>query len=1031
MFPFWLPLTGCGGPAPLLPEPPDPIGVGSRSIPDFYPDGDFAWNLADDQLTITIAIGPDPAAAALKSMTCTDNEEDWSEEERIRYLAEDLAATLNAIPCGAEPCATFVVDDWVDGQPEANTILLGRPGDFGLDPQSLVVGGGQFFVAEDMFHREQYGFRPFVQPPEQGSQDPEHGFLILGVNALSVEQAAWWFAEQLGYRYLLPWDDWEILPTVPTLSSTQVGAHWYDPDRDTTRRTMVARYLEDTTNQAPRCLSWRRWHVRNGFRKGFKHTQAPSQVHAYLDFDEPGQGGTPSWLDDNPDAVSNGNGANAPHKFCIDYVGTDTSFKDQFWNWILCDLDVGNCDNHGSSLHHTKDMVIVNPGDGWDWWTCTDPQEGGGPTPTDRQLNLANDVATRLHGQDAPPGAPPLVNSQVYASISKPPIVEIPDANVHLTFHDYTVSNFEKRGANELIDAWRVDPDGTDPLGAPLAAGSDVSTYLYFIDGEQLPGSPSHSIGEQWDKIGDLMGRQDVRVRALRIERSGGWLPMGPALLSTMRRATRGPESVDAAKEAFFGAAFPSSETHVRQLFALLDRDVAEPLLSADLVAALYTVVDRALQATTDAGELERIGDLIRYVRHVDLVVRYKEAEAAQAGSGDALAVWEHAYLTDKVEGRWVLDFDQLVVGTADRPTQADIGGWGCGTLPCYDATDYRAWIAAGTDDTNDRLKLAPPGTTTDPVTRYATALNVSARFPLGDLARPRDLPVGYRYDTDNVIRTERRDAGWRLWLDPAYTTALVLTAGTRADLPSFHQGMVKVTITKIDDPAAWCEIEVPPNRRDYRADLRTTDPAITPTALSGPLLAQDFDTADTGMLFDAMQPSIACSGLATGFYELEVENVGPELGLELSVNASTGDPHFVHYEVPDQGVGLFADDLLPPPSRSFYVPVGTEEVVLWAPDGCTLNFGNGESPTPPASLTLEGFGFKVVPTLVGTTDRSGEAWQLGAGCTRQYLINVPPITWNSYAKAGMMVPCDLPCEDLDTHLDVHPEDCPGSPCFP
>jgi hypothetical protein len=903
----------------------------------------------------------------------------WTREQRILAAALDLRDLLTRMLCGPDAdlsygpslqykalgtCVGVEIAAWTSPEHSAQSVLVGRPDDFGLQERFQPLGP---------YTREQRRLRA------QGDQ-----VWLLGPESAGVELAVWDFAHALGYRYFLPSKTWEI---VPDHRGERLTAPELDERRGLEPGFRTRRLTGPLARQAG--YEMQAWSTANGFAGSLQMLGVQGHWGHIYEADS-------AWYDSNPESTSQSSrpsvrGRSPGVKFCPAYRdarGQDVPSR-IYAQWAKPKLQVSDPARYDMLV--TRDHLPLHHGDNT-WWAGCRPEHKGGRTPADRSLLLADRVA-ELARMDGVLGER-MVGVMAYREVFPGPLHTRagPAVFVYLVGNGYMGVPFE-----EALETWKAA--GVQHLGL----------YAYWdANPSELPqeGGPQAPVAT----AAQLALREQQGLRALWIESNGAWGPSGLfrwALLRIARDTTLARTDPQAAVDqqlALILDTFPPDvRAPLRRYLDLLDISDGAFLLSPDLVADMYEALGAAYEASPRDPRLE---DLLAYVRHLELYWEYR------AGSGSYDAFIEHAAC---IRDRGVVDYDLLWRGLADQDTPA---------RKAYRAShagkDPHEVVQRCELEVEEWIRGAPRRQL-DRHTAWYTGRE-------GGYALPTRFPgTGNGGAQEGRIHGQPRDTVlWKVWLDKGADMQLLSACygvmGTESETPAKNHvtsrllGQVSLELRRGGKLA--CQGTLPPSRQAWdltfpRAQAR---PSGKPASGSRCLAEPRSLSLDTGQL---PQPEVSCERgqLEPGLYELVTRNhrSGFDSGsLRGARGVSRWASPFVPHDQrrPETGAA----------SRYFYVPRGTRKVALYS-SGSSCKILRDARPAHHVDLTSSAPGYHVLDTR--TPDgvaHDGEIWAM-RGCPDAWLVNIPPVV--SPQRELLMAPCDKASDPGWAPLGLDTTSCP------
>jgi hypothetical protein len=455
-------------------------------------------------------------------------------------------------------------------------IAVGRAGDFpALDLRPP-------WDAPDPARREDYLLRSHGR-----------GLHLIGATDLAVEHAVWDLLYRLGHRQFFPGPTWEVVPRTADLA-IDVDAHEHP--------AFLSRDIGYGFGPWDgRGQPYVEWCARNRLGIGGPDPPLLESGHAYDRIladckDE---------FDKHPEYLALVGGRRRPvpgeTKFCIGNPG-------------LRRLVARYAVDH-FTRHPEASSISLEPSDGLSWCECEQCRALG--SVSDRVVTLVNEAAVTVRARH---GRQKWISIYAYAAHAPPPHVQV-DAQVVvnvatcMTTGGYTT--------DELIDGWRKQ-------GAQLGIREYYGVYPWDRD---LPGQPRAADLGLLAESTRHFHRQGARF--LCAESSDNWGVAGPGyyLLARLLWDLREADRVAALRDDFLDKAFGSARKPMAEFYRHIDA-AGHPRLSTDLIGRLYRALDEAWKQAGDPAIAARIGDLVLYVRYVELYYGYAYAEGPERQRG-------------------------------------------------------------------------------------------------------------------------------------------------------------------------------------------------------------------------------------------------------------------------------------------------------------------------------------------------------------------------------------------------------------
>ncbi|MBX2799959.1 MAG: hypothetical protein KTR31_19925 [Myxococcales bacterium] len=925
----------------------------------------------------------------------------WTDVEQTAAAAGALRDVLTRMVCGADAdlthgvgysydglvgCTGFELQAWDDTDPSADdgAILVGRPSDF--DFQSP-------FGALTRFNREAF---------RNVATDSTDSLYLLGNEGAGVQQAVVSLLRTLGYRYYLPTDTWEVVPDFGASDMETPGS--YDvsggPARGGAPGFLSRRLAFNAVGNDAR-YDFQTWVSMNGFQGAFQATGVQNQWGRI--FAEDPATYTP--------VISTSSVGTTLEKFCpntmIGGVTLGQYIRDDWADDKLAQTDP----TAFSTLDTLRDTVAFSPGDGAYWAGCDD-----GLSPADRLVRLANGVGDQLGMGDK------YINVLAYRETYPGPLFEDIGTNLFVWMVGNGWKGIDDHAA---FVNWKFTRQCTAEGREPTEFGH----YVYWnAEKRELPDNDAWSQAPV-SAASQLLEKLDLGFAGLWIETGGGWGAQGLfkyILLDIARdpssaQATDPRQAVDDLFADVGAHAFPAAATpHIVDYLSLLDVSDQRFLLSPDVIADLYASLNQARTASAgDPAALSRVEDLMTYVRHVDLLWRWK---AGGGQTADYAAYIEHAVCADE---RRMLDYSRL---WAIRSGDDGVG------RTAYLA-DHKGQAPSDVYSAKGFTCDIPKNGWSGPADELVDAAGVSIDWfdggegPYGRATVHPGNPGGAAYEA-NLRGLPRDSLLWKVWVDPADGLLVEdVCYGIDDDLPNnpegFHTttrmlGTSRVTLT---DPATGeevCFIDLNPTREGKDVDwtslgaVVSDDDVVASACRVDPnVLPLDTGIVDTG-LQAGCDPALF---VEEGIYDLRTHNHRSGLDYDQLVGADLG---VSRWESP---VGPFEErrPVMSNWNRFFYVPESVDEVALWN-DGrqCKLK----RDGCPDIELGTGAPGYRVIDANPACGDQRGSIWAISF-CNDTYVVNVPPVV--APRRDQLLVSCDFladPAQAADAK-NLAPVGCP------
>ena len=402
----------------------------------------------------------------------------------------------------------------------------------------------------------------------------DDGLYVVGATPLAVRHAVWDLLHRMGHRQYFPPDAWEIVPDKPNLSIAvdAVAAPDY--------LTRHIRYNYGTWDHNED--TYNRWRRRNRMISPFR----PRAGHIYGAIIRHHQ----AKFDKHPEYYAKVDGERRVRpgaKLCIS-------------NSQVRQLAVEYALDHFEN-RPDADNVSMDPSDGGGWCQC-EPCRAIGP-PSNRALLLANTVAEALdeHGIDKP------VAMYAYNYHSPPPT----RVRAHEDVIVLVATAFLKKGltAEKVLEGWRQM--GVQRFGIR-------GYYSIYAWDRNLPGAAR---GSRLDYLKHTIPHfYSLGARFMDSESGDAWgsVGLGHYLASRMLWDVDEAKHVDEQVDRFLSDCFGAARAPMARFYELIGGD-DRVLMSDDLIARMYRLLDEATKRAESSAVQKRLDALILYTRYVEL----------------------------------------------------------------------------------------------------------------------------------------------------------------------------------------------------------------------------------------------------------------------------------------------------------------------------------------------------------------------------------------------------------------------------
>ncbi len=436
----------------------------------------------------------------------------------------------------------------------------------GTGEQGIVVGVGDHFSKAPIattFLKGAFGREHYRITSQDGS------LYLLGATPDAVQFAVWDLLHEFGYRYYFPSENWEIIPSRPTLRIAIDRLERPDfYERSAPRgglRIQLQPWLQD---------AWRAWRVRNRTVSSFElHTG-----HAYLSIINRNR----QEFEQHPEYLALIDGTRGGSKFCISNPG-------------LRDLVVRDAVAQFKA-DPQRDSVSLDPSDGGAWCTCRACQEMG--SVSDRVIHLANTVAEAINKLGL---GDKYVGTYAYNYHSPPPSVKVhPKVVVSLA----TAFIKGDQTFDEMMAGWSRQ---TELIGIRDYYGLPV--WHQSMPGSAKAASP-------------LVLAQSIRsqhaagARFINAESDNAWGPNGLGYYVASRMVWDVDTDPQTVIDDFITRCFGKAHKPMGEFYAFLG---SRPRHSDHMVGVMYRKLKEARLMAQDPQVRRRIDDLVLYTRYVEL----------------------------------------------------------------------------------------------------------------------------------------------------------------------------------------------------------------------------------------------------------------------------------------------------------------------------------------------------------------------------------------------------------------------------
>lgn len=418
--------------------------------------------------------------------------------------------------------------------------------------------------------------RGFERREQYLLQTHASGLLVVGATELAVENGVWDLLYRLGYRQFFPGPTWEVVPTEPNIS---VALDAKEVPNYITRGMFYGHGFLDY-NEEP----FRQWQSRNR-RPGAFVLQTG---HAYQKIVSRNRAA----FDAHPEYLGLIDGERRSDKFCISNPGLRRLVVEDALETLR--------------RHPEHDSVSVEPSDHSGWCECASCAALG--SISDRVQLLANDVAEALQAS-----MPDKYAAHYAYYLHSPP----PALRIHPGVIVVAATAFIKGGytVDQILEGWAR-------AGARLFG---VREYYGVMSWDHDLPAASHA-GDLNYIARTIPHFHRLGARFFVAESSDNWGPNGLGYYVSSRLLWNIDEAdkVEAIVDDFLEKAFGSARVPMKKFYALIAGG-GKPAVSKDMIRRMYGLLKEARQATTDPRVVERLDDLVLYVRYVELFRTYKK----------------------------------------------------------------------------------------------------------------------------------------------------------------------------------------------------------------------------------------------------------------------------------------------------------------------------------------------------------------------------------------------------------------------
>lgn len=402
------------------------------------------------------------------------------------------------------------------------------------------------------------------------------GLQVVGATELAVEDAVWDLLYRLGYRQFFPGPTWEVVPSEPDIS---VVLDAKEAPSYFTRRMFYGDGQWDY-NAEP----FRQWQSRNR-RPGAFILQTG---HAYQKIVSRNRAAFAA----HPEYLALVNGERRSDKFCISNPGLRRLVVEDALETLR--------------QHPEYDSVSVEPSDDSGWCECAACAALG--SISDRVQLLANAVAEALEASMPDKYAA----HYAYYLHSAPPTVRVRPGVIVVATTAFIKGGYK---IDQVLEGWAR-------AGARL-----LGVYDYYGVIEWAYDMPAASHAADLDYIAKTIPHfYRLGARFFVAESCDNWGPngLGYYVSSRLLWNIREADSVEKIVDDFLDKSFGSARAPMQKFYALISGG-GKPEVSTGMIRRMYGLLKEARQATSDPRVMERLDDLVLYVRYVELFRIYRK----------------------------------------------------------------------------------------------------------------------------------------------------------------------------------------------------------------------------------------------------------------------------------------------------------------------------------------------------------------------------------------------------------------------
>ncbi len=434
-------------------------------------------------------------------------------------------------------------------------------------------------------------------------QSTKSGVYLIGATDAAVGYAVWDFLYRLGYRQFFPGADWEVIPSLDTVTASMyVHGHPSFQTRSIFYGGGAAEY-----SQAP-FADWQEKNrlpgayldVGHQYETLIANQKATFAAHADFTCNVPAM----------------------PQKFCL----ANPELRKAVASYAL----------EYFRTHPSAQSLSMSPSDGGGWCDCS--RVPGAANLSDSVITLANEVAAAVRAQYKGKK----IGVYAYADYFRPPTITVdPDVVVLVTSADTLAltkaggslkTNGDVRALSHMLSSLDSSAlgviEGWKRQGATIGIRDYLGVYRWDWG---LPGQSRVSSLQYLRTAIPRFYSMGARYFVAEATDSWGQSGLGMYLLSRELWDVGEAQNIDALTDDFLEKSFGPAKATMSDYYRLIDGS-SSPALDRSLTDRLFALLSKAKSMTNDHKIQARINDLVLYTQYVEAYDDYDAAQGPDRG---------------------------------------------------------------------------------------------------------------------------------------------------------------------------------------------------------------------------------------------------------------------------------------------------------------------------------------------------------------------------------------------------------------